>query len=193
MFTGIIERTGTVAAIRKDGMTITAPEAIMTRLTPGGSIAVEGVCLTATSLSGDGFDADIMPETFAKTALGQRSAGDRVNLELPATPSSLLAGHLVQGHVDGVARVSKVAEEGNSRIVTFAIEPGLARYIVRKGSVAINGVSLTVVDAQGEGFSVALIPHTRETTTLSDLAIGTAVNIETDVLAKYAEKLLASR
>lgn len=193
MFTGIIEEMGRIAAVRPDGVTITTSETIAKRLTIGGSIAVEGVCLTATAIRGETFDADIMPETFAKTTLGSMKEGSRVNLELPATPASMLAGHVVQGHVDGVARVVRITEEGNSRVVRFEIEPSLGRYVVAKGSIALNGVSLTVVDADADGFSVALIPHTRQMTTLSDLAHGARVNVETDVLAKYAEKLIASR
>lgn len=193
MFTGIVEDMGRIAAVRPDGLTIAAPAAIAERLTIGASIAVEGVCLTATAVHGDTFDADIMPETLAKTILGGLAEGSRVNLELPATPASMLAGHIVQGHVDGVARVTSITEEGNSRVVRFSIPPELARYVVTKGSIAVNGVSLTVVDADASGFSVALIPHTQQITTLSQLAIGARVNVETDVLAKYAEKLLASR
>ena len=193
MFTGIVDEMGKVARTRPDGLTLAIPPRMAARLSPGGSIAVEGVCLTATAVRSGEVDADIMPETFAKTTLGSLRDGDAVNLELPATPESLLAGHIVQGHVDGVATVAAVEERGNSRMVSFSLSPELARYIAQKGSVAVNGVSLTVVEAAADGFSVALIPHTRQVTTLSDLRVGSKANIETDILAKYAEKLLASR
>jgi riboflavin synthase len=189
MFTGIIEHVGTIAAKRDDGLSAEAP-GLAQRLSVGGSIAVAGVCLTATRIAGDIVDVDVVPETFARTTLARCVVGTPVNLELPATPSTFLAGHIVQGHVDGVGEVREVTEEGNSVRITLAPERELMRYVVEKGSVAVDGVSLTVAGVSDDAFMVAVIPHTRTATTLGLLQAGGRVNIETDVLAKYAEKLI---
>lgn len=191
MFTGIIETTGTVEVVREDGVSITAP-GLAEKLSVGGSIAVAGVCLTATHVDGDTVEVDVMPETYARTTLGALAAGAAVNLELPATPTTFLAGHIVQGHVDGVGEVRDVAEEGNSVRISIAPPCELMRYIVEKGSVAVDGVSLTVASVSDDVFTVAIIPHTRTATTLGLVAPGGRVNIETDVLAKYVAKQVHS-
>ena len=188
MFTGIIEEMGSIASARPGGLSIDASPALVGKLVVGGSIAVEGVCLTATRIEGGRIEVDVMPETLSRTTLGDLAAGSSVNLELPATPTSFLAGHVVQGHVDGEGVVESIAEEGNSRRIVIAPPASLMTYIVEKGSVAVNGVSLTVAGVTDDSFSVAIIPHTWEATTFSRLSEGSRVNIETDVLAKYIEK-----
>lgn len=188
MFTGIIEEMGAIASARPGGLSIDASAALAGKLAVGGSIAVEGVCLTATRIEGSRIEVDVMPETFSRTTLGDLAAGSPVNLELPATPTTFLAGHVVQGHVDGAGIVASIAEEGNSRRVVITPPESVMTYVVEKGSVAVNGVSLTVAGVTEDSFSVAIIPHTWEATTFSQLSEGSRVNIETDVLAKYVEK-----
>jgi riboflavin synthase len=187
VFTGLIETTGAVAAIDDGRLRVRAPLA----LTPGDSVAVNGVCLTATAIAEGGFDADVMPETLRRTSLGSLVEGDRVNLELPLRASDRLGGHVVQGHVDGLGTVESVAEEGFARVVRIAAPPEVLRYVVEKGSIAVDGVSLTVAEVDGDGFSVSLIPETLERTTLGDAGPGRSVNLEVDVLAKYVEKLVS--
>lgn len=188
MFTGIIEEMGVIAGVRPDGLSIVASPSLVGKLTVGGSVAVAGVCLTATRIDGDRVDVDVMPETLERTTLSRYVVGTPIHLELPATPTSFLAGHIVQGHVDGVGDVRDVVEEGNSVRISIAPPRELMRYIVEKGSVAVDGVSLTVASVSDDAFTVAIIPHTRTTTTLGLVAPGGRVNIETDILAKYIEK-----
>jgi riboflavin synthase len=159
-------------------------------LGPGDSIAVNGVCLTATAIDGEAFSADVMAETLRRTSLGAAGPGTRVNLELPLRPADRLGGHVVQGHVDGTGRVARVEEEGFSRVVWFAADPELLRYVVPKGSIAVDGISLTVAALTDTAFSVSLIPETQERTTLGAAAPGAVVNLEADVLAKYVERLV---
>lgn len=192
MFTGIIESRGKITAVRPGAVEFEVPAAVAQRIAVGGSIAVDGACLTATSVDALCVEADVMPETGARTILGGARVGIAVNLELPATPSSFLAGHIVQGHVDGVGEVASISVDGNSRRIEVRVPPELGRYIVSKGSVAVNGVSLTVVDASGDTFSAVLVPHTWETTNVSLLVSGSRVNVEIDILAKHVERLLAS-
>jgi riboflavin synthase len=189
MFTGLVQAVGRVAALDGGRLRVDAP----LDLAEGDSVAVNGVCLTAAE-AGDGyFVADVMEETLHRSSLGRLGEGDQVNLELPLRASDRLGGHLVQGHVDGTGTVESVAEEGFARVVRVAAPPELLRYVVQKGSIAVDGVSLTVAEIDGDGFSVALIPETRERTTLRDAAAGRTVNLEVDVLAKYVEKLTAVR
>ena len=155
---------------------------------PGDSIAVNGVCLTAREPTAAGFSADVMPETLRRSSLGPLGAGDAVNLELPLRAGDRLGGHIVQGHVDGTGEVAEVREEGFSRVVRIAAPADLLRYVVEKGSIAVDGVSLTVSAVDDEGFEVSLIPETLERTTLGSAAPGRAVNLEVDLLAKYVEK-----
>jgi riboflavin synthase len=157
-------------------------------LAAGDSIAVNGVCLTALEPSPDGFAADVMPETLRRSSLGPLAAGDEVNVELALRASDRLGGHMVQGHVDGTGTVEEVREEGFSRVVRVAAPADLLRYVVEKGSIAVEGVSLTVSAVDDDAFEVSLIPETLERTTLGSAATGRAVNLEVDLLAKYVEK-----
>jgi riboflavin synthase len=160
-------------------------------LADGDSVAVNGVCLTATAVGDGGFDADVMPETLRRTSLGQLDPGDHVNVELPLRPSDRLGGHFVQGHVDGTGTIDSITDEGFARLIRIGAQAELLRYVVEKGSIAVDGVSLTVFGVEEDGFTVSLIPETLERTTLGLAAPGRTVNLEVDVLAKYVEKLVA--
>jgi len=159
-------------------------------LAGGDSIAVNGVCLTAAEVADDAFAAQAMGETLARSTLGTLQAGARVNLELPLRAGDRLGGHIVQGHADGTAVVAGVRPDGFARVLSLRVDPALARYLVLKGSVALDGVSLTVSGLADDGFEVALIPETLARTNLSDLAPGAAVNVEVDILAKHVERLI---
>ena len=159
----------------------------------GDSIAVNGVCLTVTSIAGRQFTADVMPETVRRTSLAQLRPGSRVNLERAMTPSGRLGGHIVSGHVDACGQVVAVEPDGIARRVTVALEPALLKYIARKGSVTLDGVSLTVVAVDARSFAVSLIPQTRSATTLGELGPGSPVNVEVDLLARYTERLLMAQ
>ncbi|MGH2786545.1 MAG: riboflavin synthase [Actinomycetota bacterium] len=193
MFTGLVATRGRVARVRTRGemlqLQIEAP-AIARSLARGDSVSVNGVCLTATATSRRRFSAMAVAETLARSNLGDLSRGDGVNLELPARLSDRLSGHLVQGHIDGTARIVRVEEDDEARRVWFDADDAIVRYLVSKGSVALDGVSLTVVEIGRTIFQVALIPHTLTETTLGDAAVGDRVNVEVDVLAKYVERLL---
>lgn len=192
MFTGLIEHSGTVTAIDRGeaGAVIAIKTELAPSLGPGDSVAVNGVCLTATNLTPDSFSADVMNETLDRTSLSDLSAGARVNLELPLAVGDRLDGHIVQGHIDGVGSVASKREDGFSRIVRIVLPDGLQRYVVRKGSIAIDGVSLTVSDCEGDWLEVSLIPETLERTTLGSRTQGDGVNLEVDILAKHVERLL---
>jgi len=194
MFTGLIADLGSVAAVEQssDGATLQIESDLANELSEGDSIAVNGVCLTATDVDDGGFRAQAMIETLARSSLGRLQAGSLVNLELALRAEDRLGGHIVQGHVDGVATVSAVREEGFSRVLTFEVEPPLARYLVEKGSVALDGVSLTVSALEERGFSVSLIPETLQRTNLGQIGEGAIVNIEVDILAKHVERLMQS-
>jgi len=187
VFTGLVAAKGTV---RRSGerMAIEAGE-LASELAEGDSVAVNGVCLTATSIADGVFTADVMAETLSRSSLGPLEVGDPVNLELPLRAADRLGGHVVQGHVDGVGTIAAVAEDGFARLVTVSADPGLLRYVVEKGSIAIDGVSLTVSAVDDSTFAVSLIPETLERTTLGTAKAGDPVNLEVDVLAKYVEKL----
>jgi riboflavin synthase len=182
---------GSVSAVEEDGdgvrLRVTTP--LGAELAPGDSVAVNGVCLTAVDPGPDGFRADVMAETLRRSSLGPLGQGDQVNLELPLRASDRLGGHIVQGHVDGTGTVESTTDEGFARIVRIAAGPEVLRYVVDKGSIAIDGVSLTVASVDDAGFTVSLIPETLERTTLGGAASGRVVNLEVDVLAKYVEKL----
>ncbi len=195
MFTGLVAATGGVSAVERtdDGVRLRIEAEIAAELSAGDSVAVDGVCLTAVDADGAGFAAEVMEETLRHSALGALEPGARVNLELPLRASDRLGGHIVQGHVDGVGEVEAVTEEGFARVVRVAAPPEVLRYVVDRGSVALAGVSLTVSDVDGETLSVALIPETRERTTLGALAPGDRVNVEVDVLAKHVQKLVGER
>ena len=193
MFTGLVAGTGAVGAVEPtaDGARLEVRSSLARELEPGDSVAVSGVCLTAAEASREAFRVDLSAETLARSSLGALAVGEVVNLELPLRAGDRLGGHIVQGHVDGRGTVESVASEGLARRVSFGADAGVCRYVVDKGSVAIDGVSLTAVDAGDEGFAVALIPETLARTTLGGLEPGDSVNIEVDVLAKYVEKLTA--
>ncbi len=192
MFTGLVADLGTVAAVdaTADGVRLTLASATLApELAEGDSVAVNGVCLTAVGICGDRFGADVMHETLRRTSLGDVDAGSTVNLELPLRAADRLGGHVVQGHVDGVGVVDALRDEGFARIVTVEAGADLMRYVVEKGSIAVDGVSLTVAAVGQTSFDVSLIPETLARTTLGATATGTPVNLEVDVLAKYVEKL----
>jgi riboflavin synthase len=192
MFTGLIADLGSVAAVEQDGegATLRIDSALASELRAGDSIAVNGVCLTAIDVGEGGFAAQAIHETLERSSLGRLRAGSRVNLELPLRAADRLGGHVVQGHVDATGTVSAVREEGFSRVLTIELEPRLARYLVEKGSVALDGVSLTVSALEEHGFSVSLIPETLQRTNLGELHEGAILNIEVDVLAKHVERLM---
>ncbi len=189
MFTGLVAGTGTIRSLHEGRLEVDSP--LAAELSPGDSIAVNGVCLTALDPTPEGFAADVMPETLRSSSLGPLGPGDEVNLELPLRASDRLGGHVVQGHVDGTGTVEEVREEGFSRVVRVAAPAELLRYVVQKGSIALDGVSLTVSAVDEQAFEVSLIPETLERTTLGSAAPGRPVNLEVDLLAKYVEKLHA--
>jgi riboflavin synthase len=191
IFTGLVTATGTVESLRRDGdgARLRVRAELAGELSAGDSIAVNGVCLTAVDPDADGFAADVTAETLSRSSLGPLAEGDPVNLELPLRAGDRLGGHVVQGHVDGTGRVEEVSEGGFARVVRIATAPELLRYVVEKGSITVDGVSLTVSAVDEDGFEVSLIPETLERTTLGSAAPGRTVNLEVDVLAKYVEKL----
>lgn len=196
MFTGIIEELGTLRRIEHGpnaARLLIAAREILADARLGDSIAVNGVCLTVTSLAaGRGeFTADVMAETLARTNLGELKAGDRVNLERAMRLGDRLGGHLVSGHIDGVGRILSRRPQGIAVVFTVQAPPEVMRYIIRKGSVAIDGISLTVVDHAADSFRVSIIPHTARMTTLGFKGPGATVNLEADILAKYVERMLS--
>ncbi|THV38433.1 riboflavin synthase [Glycomyces buryatensis] len=192
MFTGIVEELGEVVKTGAASLSVRGP-LVTSDASYGDSISVNGVCLTVAMLDGDAFTADVMAETYRRTAIGDLKVGDKVNLERAATLTTRLGGHLVQGHVDGVAEIVKRSPASEWEEVTFRLPPGLAKYVVEKGSITIDGTSLTVAWIEGDEFSVGLIPATLEATTLGRKTVGDPVHIETDVTAKHIEKLLQAQ
>jgi riboflavin synthase len=192
MFTGLIADLGSVAALERDdaGATLRIDSRLASELHEGDSIAVNGVCLTATDVLPAGFSAQAMAETLRRSTLGTLSAGSPVNLELALRAGDRLGGHVVQGHVDGTGTVRAVREDGFARVLEIEVEPRLARYLVEKGSVTLDGVSLTVSALGESGFSVSLIPETLQRTNLAGRREGDLVNIEVDILAKHVERLM---
>jgi riboflavin synthase len=194
MFTGIIEEIGRVRSLRRTGISFTLDveaQRVLEGTRVGDSIATNGVCLTVTSLRADGFTADVMPETVHRTAFARLVPGSEVNLERALALGDRLGGHIVSGHVDAVARLQSRRSDETALWLTFEAEPTLLRHVVEKGSIAINGISLTVATVTDRTFSVSLIPHTQGETNLTALRVGDDVNIESDMIAKYVEKLLA--
>ncbi|HEY0414954.1 MAG TPA: riboflavin synthase [Gaiellaceae bacterium] len=187
MFTGLVREVGSVRSM--DGGRLVLETTLAAAI--GDSVAVDGVCLTVVAHDGATLAFDAVPETLARTSLGTLDRGSRVNLEPALRAGDALGGHYVQGHVDGVGAVRSVAAEGDGKRIWFDAPADILRYVVEKGSVAVQGTSLTVAEIDDGGFAVALIPHTLEATTLGALAAGDAVNLEADVLAKYVEKLVA--
>lgn len=191
MFTGIVEELGTVVARAADRLELRGP--LVTKdIAHGDSIAVNGVCLTVADVDGDTFVADVMPETWQRTSLWDLRPDDPVNLERAVTPTTRMGGHLVQGHVDGVGTVASRTTDDSWDTVRFTVPEGLMRYLVEKGSVTVDGVSLTVVGTGPDWFSVGLIPTTLDRTTLGRKQPGAPVNLEVDVIAKYVEKLIGA-
>jgi riboflavin synthase len=196
VFTGIIEELGSAVALEERGdaarLTVRGPM-VVKDARHGDSIAVNGVCLTVVTVDGDMFTADVMKETLDRSCLGALREGDPVNLERAATLGTRLGGHLVQGHVDGVGTVAGRSPGGRWEVVRIGLPPGLSRYLVEKGSITVDGVSLTVTSVDRNEFAVSLIPTTLALTTLGHKGIGAPVNLEVDVIAKYVEKLLGGK
>jgi riboflavin synthase len=193
MFTGIVEELGTVKSLSvrsESGRLSLTAQRVLSDVRLGDSIAVNGVCLTVVSFSAREFTADVMPETLRKTNLNRLRPGDPVNLERAMALGGRLGGHLVSGHIDGTGRIIERREEGNAVIFRFSTAPDVLRYIIPKGSVAIDGISLTVADLSLEGFSVSVIPHTAAMTTLGCKGEGDMVNLENDMIGKYVDRLL---
>jgi riboflavin synthase len=194
MFTGLIEDLGTVERLEMEGqgrrLVVSAPK-LASQMSVGDSLAVNGTCLTLVERSGDHLHFQAGPETLAKSNLGELKPADPVNLERPLAVSDRLDGHFVQGHVDGQGRIAERQKQGEWEMVWFSCSPSLIALMVPKGSVAVDGVSLTVVDVEEDRFSVALIPHTLDHTTLGRKQVGASVNLETDILAKYVQKQLS--
>lgn len=196
MFTGIIEEIGRIKAVRRGTKSVTLDiEAsyVMQGTMVGDSIATNGVCLTVTSMTPTGFTADVMPETVHRTSLASLKPGSEVNLERALTLQSRLGGHIVQGHVDGTATICHRTKDDNAVWLWIDCSPNLMKYIIEKGSITIQGVSLTVAKVEGTTFAVSLIPHTQGATTLHNAKVGDTVNIENDVIAKYVEKMLTQQ
>jgi len=192
MFTGIVREVGTVEAFDGSRLVVAGPET-SAGVAVGDSVSVAGVCLTVVESAEDRLSFDVVPETLARTALDRLEEGDSVNLEPALRVGDPLGGHVVQGHVDAVGRVRSLESEGESRRVWVDAPESVVRYCLEKGSIAVDGVSLTVAALDDDGFEVALIPHTLEVTTLGLLDLGDQLNLETDVLAKVVERLLAAR
>ena len=193
MFTGIVEEVGEVVRVNvespQDGLTIRA-STVLSDTRPGDSVAVNGTCLTVTGLDEETFTVGMMPETVRRTNLGAMRVGDRLNLERPLQPDSRLGGHFVQGHVDGTGRVDSVVEDGSALSIRISTTPDILRYVVEKGFIAADGVSLTVIAVDESGFEIGLISYSQEHTADGLKTVGHTVNLEVDVLAKYVEKLV---
>jgi len=188
VFTGIIEEVGKVSSVPAGSLVIAASE-VLSEMKRGGSIAVNGVCLTVTDFTSDSFSVDVMPETLKRTNLGLLSAGDRVNLERPVALGGQMGGHLVQGHVDDTGRVASVTREGESMLFRFEAPPEVMRFVVEKGFITVDGISLTIASKEANSFWVSVVDYTRKHTILGDKKVGDLVNLEVDIIAKYVEQL----
>jgi riboflavin synthase len=195
MFTGLIAEVGSVTALERNGAgaTLEIGTRLARELGIGDSVAVNGVCLTVTEIGDESFRAEAMTETLVRSSLGALEVGAKVNLELPLRAGERLGGHIVQGHVDGTGKVSAIREEGIARVLEIQTDPHLERYMVEKGSVALDGVSLTVSALSEHGFAVSLIPETLKRTNLGGIGEGDELNVEVDILAKQVERLLEAR
>ena len=189
MFTGIVEEIGRVQSVSSGGLVISVSRELAD-LRVSDSISVNGACLTVTSRDEDSFSVDVVPETLRRTNLGALRAGDPVDLERSLAVDGRFGGHVVQGHVDSTGAIESVAQEGEALLLRFRAPPSIMRYVVEKGFIAVDGVSLTVVDCDDRSFSVTVIPFTRDNTILVSKAAGDAVNLEADIMAKYVERLL---
>ncbi len=192
MFTGIVEEMGRVASAQPGGLVIAASN-VIPKIEQGGSISLNGVCLTVTSFDANSFSVDIMPETLKQTNLGLLSAGDIVNLELPLALGGPLGGHLVRGHIDATGRVASVTGGGEAMLIRFEAPPEVMCYIVEKGFIAVDGVSLTVVTKDTSSFWVSVVDYTRRHTILGSQQVGDRVNLEVDIIAKYVEQVSQPR
>lgn len=190
MFTGIIMYLGKVAEATDTRLIIQTDKDFLKKLSNGMSVAVDGICLTVVSYDKKSFVIDFIPETFRRTNIQYLQKNSLVNLELPANSETFLSGHVVQGHVDAVGKIKSIERKGNSRIFTFSIPKNISKYIVEKGSITVNGISLTVIDITKNYFTVGIIPHTWDNTMLYAAKDGDSVNLEIDILAKYLEKLI---
>jgi riboflavin synthase len=188
VFTGIIEEVGRVTSAQSEKLTI-AVSGVLCGMELGGSIAVNGVCLTITSFNTSSFSVDIMHETLERTNLGLLTVGDEVNLERPLTLDKLIGGHLVQGHVDDTGRVVPILKGGGEMLVRFEAPPEIMHYIVKKGFIAVDGISLTIVDFDTSSFQVSVVEYTQKHTNLGSRRVGDLVNLEVDIIAKYVERL----
>tara|TARA_B100001167_G_scaffold154408_1_gene101718 strand:- start:382 stop:981 length:600 start_codon:yes stop_codon:yes gene_type:complete len=188
MFTGLVEELGVISSISQTDIWIES-SIIMDDLGVKDSISVNGACLTVVSIEENLFKVNVVPETLRRTDLGDLSVGDKVNLERSAQLGGRLGGHIVQGHVDGTAQITAYVQEGSAWLIEFQISKNLSRYIVEKGFVCVDGASLTVVNCDENTFTIALIPYTRDNTVLGYKGVGNSVNIETDIIGKYIEKL----
>ncbi|HCP60362.1 MAG TPA: riboflavin synthase, partial [Dehalococcoidia bacterium] len=187
MFTGIVEEVGRVISARPDSLVIAATD-VLQGMEVGGSMAVNGACLTINGLNSRSFSVDVMPETLKRTSLGLLRVNDRVNLERPLALGGRLGGHLVQGHVDDRGKVASIGEEGGAVIIRFETSPEVMRYVVEKGFIAVDGVSLTIAARDITSFQVSVVDYTRRHTVLGDRRVGDVVNLEVDIIAKYAEQ-----
>lgn len=190
MFTGIITHLGKIKNKTKNTLVIEVEKNFSAKLSIGLSVSIDGVCLTVVNFGKDYFKIDFMEETAAKTNIKYLKIGDLVNLEFPATPSTYLSGHIVQGHVDGIGKIKDLRLKIKDKIIKISISDLLSKYIVSKGSITVNGISLTVINAGKDFFTVGIIPHTLENTMLKNIKDGDFVNIEVDILAKYMERLM---
>lgn len=193
MFTGIVEEIGTIKQIKKGAVSasmVIEGSVVTTDSKVGDSIAVNGVCLTATKITGSIFEVDVMAETLRRSSLGELSIGSKVNLERAMAMGGRFGGHIVSGHIDGVGTIKDFKNEGNATWVRIAAPKEILKYIVMKGSIAIDGISLTVADLTETDFSVSVIPHTKDETTLLGKKIGATVNLENDIIGKYVERLM---
>lgn len=190
MFTGIITHLGTFVKRKQNEFLFVVPLDLAKRVTKGLSIAIDGVCLSVKKKEATAIYVDVMEETLKKTTLGNLKPKRSVNLELPVTEATFFAGHIVQGHIDGVAKLEAIFQKGDSHVLKFSAPNTLAKFIAEKGSITINGVSLTVIEAKKDSFIVGIVPYTWNNTMLHHIKIGDFVNIEVDILAKYLEKLL---
>ena len=192
MFTGITEEVGRLTSVQSGKVTIAAGD-ILRGLELGGSIAVNGVCLTITGFDTDSFSVDLVPETVKRSNLGQLRTRDKVNLEQPLALGGRLGGHLVQGHIDATGRVASIRRDAEAILIRFEAPPEVMRYVVEKGFIAVDGVSLTVMSKDTSSFQVSVIGYTRQHTTLGNTPVGSSVNLEVDIIAKYVEQLSQAR
>lgn len=191
MFTGITEEIGRIALAESNGLVISASKVIK-EMEMGGSVAVNGVCLTVTGFTANSFSVDVMPETLERTNLGRLGIGSELNLERPLTLGKPLGGHLVQGHIDDTGRVVSVTRDSAATIMGFETRPEIMHYIVTKGFIAVDGISLTVLDRDTGSFTVSIVDYTRKNTTLGGKRVGDLVNLEVDIIAKYVERFSQS-